>query len=64
MQAEKEKELGVLHLDPKAGRRRVSFHIGQSLSIGVFKVHLHSEPVPPKGHTHSKTATPPNSATS
>ena len=31
---------------PQAARRRVPFHIGQSLSIGDLKAHLHSDTLP------------------
>jgi hypothetical protein len=57
MQADKVlEELRVLHLDPKAARRRLSsaggqekvlFQTGQSLSIGGIKAHLQSNTLPP-----------------
>jgi hypothetical protein len=49
-----EKELRVLHLDPKAARRRLIPHWAD------LKAHPHS----PQRHTSTDKATPPNSATS
>jgi hypothetical protein len=40
-------ELGVLHLDLKAARKRLSFHTGQSMSMGNLKAHSHSDTLPP-----------------
>ena len=37
----------ILHLDPKAPRRRLSFHTGQSLNIESLKAHSHSDTLPP-----------------
>jgi hypothetical protein len=43
-----EKELRVLHLDPKAARRIFDlFHTGQSFSIGDLKAYPNSDTLPP-----------------
>jgi hypothetical protein len=44
-----EKDLRVLHLDPKAGRRKLTiFYTGWSLSIGGdLKANPHSHTLPP-----------------
>jgi hypothetical protein len=41
------KEVGVLHLDPKAGKRRLKFHNRQSLSIDELKSYSYSDTLPP-----------------
>jgi hypothetical protein len=66
-------ELGVLHLDPKAGRRRLSsagseeeklFYTGRSLSIGGLKAHLQGDTLLQQAHPYSNKATSPISVTS
>ena len=37
----------LLHLDPKTARERLSFHTGQSMSIGDLKAQPHSDTFPP-----------------
>jgi hypothetical protein len=37
----------VLHLDPKAIRKRLAFHTGCSLSLGDLKAHLHNDALLP-----------------
>ena len=67
-----EKDLRVLHLDPKATRRRLSsivseeetfFSPGKSLGIGDFKSYLHSTTLLPTRKPSSNKAIPPNSST-
>jgi hypothetical protein len=67
-----EKELRVLHLDPKAARERTVFHrqleegffhTGQNLSIDASKPTPTVTHILQQGHTYSNIATPPNSGT-
>jgi hypothetical protein len=46
-----QEELRVLYLDPKAARKRLEFHSGQSLSIETSKVCPYSDTLPP-GYTY------------
>jgi hypothetical protein len=46
-----EKELQVLHLDPKTARRKHSFALGRACELGALKSCLHT-------HTSSNKATP------
>jgi hypothetical protein len=39
-------EQRLLHLDPEASRERLSFHTGQSMSIGDLKAQPHSDTLP------------------
>jgi hypothetical protein len=57
-----EKELRVLHLDPRQQEETVC-HSRCSLSIGELKTSSHSDALPPKGHIYSNKVTPCNSAT-
>jgi hypothetical protein len=41
------KERRILHLDPKAARRKLEFHTGWSLNIGDLKL-------PPHRHKHTQ----------
>ena len=56
-------EQRLLHLDLKAARKRLSFHTGQSRSIGDLKAQSHSDTLPQQGHAHFHKATPTNNAT-
>lgn len=40
-------EMRLLHLDPKTARERLSFHTGQSMSMGDLKAQPHSDTLPP-----------------
>jgi hypothetical protein len=47
----------------QAAMRKLEFHTGQKLSLGVLKTHSHRYMLPLTNHTYSTKSTPPNSVT-